>query len=134
MTGRHQVLSVRRGFWELVAAGVSVEQASSAVGVSATCGLKWFRKVGGVNPRLQQPSGLVRPRLSADEREQIMIGTACGESIRSIARRVGRHPTTIMREIATNGAARGLGGRYRALHRFGANRGGWDAKSGYSAR
>ena len=40
----------------------------------------------------------------------------------------------MMREIANNGAARGLTGRYRALHRFGANRGGWDAKSGYSAR
>jgi transposase, IS30 family len=63
-----------------------------------------------------------------------MIGTARGESIRSIACRLGRNPTTIMREIANNGAARGLTGRYRALHRFGAKRGGWDAKSGYSAR
>jgi IS30 family transposase len=63
-----------------------------------------------------------------------MIGTACGESIRSIARRLNRNPTTVMREIANNGAAWGRTGRYRALHRFGANRGGWDAKSGYSAR
>jgi IS30 family transposase len=63
-----------------------------------------------------------------------MIGTAGGESIRSIACRLGRAPSTIMREIANNGAAQGLTGRYRALHRFGANRGGWDAKSGYSAR
>jgi len=31
-----------------------------------------------------------------------MIGTACGESIRSIARRLGRNPSTVMREIANN--------------------------------
>jgi IS30 family transposase len=72
--------------------------------------------------------------LSADEREQIMIGTAQGESIRSIARRLSRAPSTIMREIANNGAARGRIGRYRAWYRFGARRAGWDAKSGYSAR
>jgi len=134
MTGQPQGLSVQRRFWELIAAGLMSEDAGVAVGVSATCGSKWFRRFGGVNPGLQQPRGQVRPRLSADEREQIMIGTAGGESIRSIARRLGRNPTTIMREIANNGAARGLSGRYRALHRFGANRGGWDAKSGYSAR
>jgi transposase, IS30 family len=134
MTGQHQVLSVQRGFWELIARGMSSEDAGVAVGVSATCGGKWFRRFGGVNPRWPEPRGQRRPRLSPDEREQIMIGTAQGGSIRSIARRLGRNPTTIMREIATNGAARGHSGRYRTLYRFGANRGGWDAKSGYSAR
>nr|WP_231639847.1 IS30 family transposase [Mycobacterium sp. Marseille-P9652] len=96
--------------------------------------MAWFRTFGGVNPGVQQSRGQARPRLSAEEREQIMIGTAQGESIRSMARRLGRAPSTIMRDIAHNGAGRGLTGRYRALHRFGANRGGWDAKSGYSAR
>src|SRR6516225_1348594 len=134
MRGQPHVLSVRRRFWELIAAGLSSDEAGAAVGVSVRCARKWFRKLGGVNPRLQQPGGPIRPRLSAEERELIMIGTACGESIRSIARRLGRNPSTMMREIANNGAARGLTGRYRALHRFGANRGGWDAKSGYSAR
>jgi IS30 family transposase len=134
MTGQPQVLSVQRRFWELIADGWSSEDAGVAVGVSATCGGKWFRRFGGVNPRMQEPQGQKRPRLSADEREQIMIGTAQGESIRSIADRLGRAPSTIMREIANNGVARNRTGRYRALHRFGANRGGWDAKSGYSAR
>jgi transposase, IS30 family len=134
MTGQPQVLSVQRRFWELIADGWSSEDAGVAVGVSVTCGGKWFRRFGGVNPRMQEPRGQKRPRLSADEREQIMIGSAQGESIRSIADRLGRAPSTIMREIANNGVARNRTGRYRALHRFGANRGGWDAKSGYSAR
>jgi len=60
-----------------------------------------------------------------------MIGTAVGESIRSMARRLGRAPSTVMREVANNGAGRG---RYRGKYRFGARRCGWDARSGYSAR
>jgi transposase, IS30 family len=63
-----------------------------------------------------------------------MVGVAQRESIRAIARRLGRAPSTIMREIAINGASRQCRGRYRALHRFGVHRGGWDARSGYSAR
>ena len=60
-----------------------------------------------------------------------MIGAAQGESERSIARRLGRSHTTIMRELDKNGRCREAPGRYRARHRFGADRGGWDAKSGY---
>jgi transposase, IS30 family len=132
--GQPQVLSVQRRFWELIAAGWSSEDAAVAVGVSATCGGKWFRRFGGVNPQMQEPQGQKRPRLSADEREQIMIGTSQGESIRSIAGRLERAPSTIMREIANNGVARGATGRYRAKYRFGACQRGCDAKSGYSAR
>lgn len=131
---RHWTLmSVQRQFWVLVAEGLSTDDAARAVGVSETCGLEWFRRFGGVNPKFSEPRGRVRPRLSIDEREEIMVGTGRGESIRSIARRLGRAPSTIMREIANNGRTRMAPGRYRALHRFGANRGGWDARSGYSA-
>lgn len=134
MTGVPQLLSVQRRYWELIAAGVSSEDAGVAVGVSPTCGSTWFRRFGGVNPRWLAPQGQKRPRLSADEREQIMIGTAQGESIRSMAARLGRAPSTVMREIAHHGVMRGYVGRYRGRYRFGARRAGWDAKSGYSAR
>ena len=98
---RHwSLVSVQRRFWDLVAAGRSTEDAAAMVGVSATCGLEWFRKFGGVNPRMQVAQGVRRPRLSLLERERIMIGTSRGESIRSIARGVGRAPSTVMREIA----------------------------------
>ena len=49
-------------------------------------------------------------RLSLTEREEISRGLAGGESLRSIARRLGRSPSTISREVATNGGRR----RYRA--------------------
>ena len=127
------LVSIQRRFWELVAVGVPPSAAGPAVGVSGSCGLAWFRRFGGVRPQLSMCGGRVRPRLSVGEREEIMIGTAQGESIRSMARRLRRSPSTIMREIDRNGLCHGAMGRYRALHRFGANRGGWDAKSGYRA-
>ena len=49
-------------------------------------------------------------RLSLAEREEISRGLAGGESLRSIARRLGRAPSTVSREVAANGGAR----RYRA--------------------
>src|SRR5262245_44577641 len=39
-------------------------------------------------------------RLSDADREQIGLGRAAGESLRSIAARLGRHPSTISREVA----------------------------------
>ena len=50
-------------------------------------------------------------RLSLCEREEISRGLAGGESLRSIAMRLGRAPSTIAREVVTNGGRR----RYRAL-------------------
>jgi IS30 family transposase len=49
-------------------------------------------------------------RLSLTEREEISRGLAGGESLRSIARRLSRSPSTISREVAANGGRR----RYRA--------------------
>ena len=49
-------------------------------------------------------------RLSLTEREEISRGLAGGESLRSIARRLTRSPSTISREVAANGGR----GRYRA--------------------
>src|ERR1035437_3399398 len=51
------------------------------------------------------------PDRSFDEREEIALGRAGGESIRFISRRLGRSPSTISREFARNSDARGA---YRA--------------------
>jgi IS30 family transposase len=49
-------------------------------------------------------------RLSLVEREEISRGLAAGESLRVIAARLGRSPSTVSREVAANGGRR----RYRA--------------------
>ena len=48
-------------------------------------------------------------RLSAEEREDIMIGLRRGESMTSIAGRLGRAPSTVTREVAANGGVEHYG-------------------------
>jgi IS30 family transposase len=48
-------------------------------------------------------------RLSAEDREEILLGLARGESMSAIARSLGRAPSTITREVAVNGGARRYG-------------------------
>jgi IS30 family transposase len=50
-------------------------------------------------------------RLSLAEREEISRGLVAGDSLRSIAGRLGRSPSTVSREVARHGGA----GRYRAV-------------------
>ena len=63
---------------------------------------------------LQRPAVAERVRsplrLSLAEREEISRGLAVGESLRSIAARLRRAPSTVTREVHANGGAR----RYRA--------------------
>jgi transposase, IS30 family len=54
---------------------------------------------------------LMAARLSPAEREEIALGRAAGESVRSIARRLGRHPSTVSREVRPDER---YGQRYRA--------------------
>ena len=49
--------------------------------------------------------------LSFSEREEIAVGRAGGESVRAIARRLGRSPATVSRELRRNADRRG---EYRA--------------------
>ena len=57
-------------------------------------------------------------RLSSVEREEISRGIAGGESFRSIASRLGRSPSTVSREVKTNGGRC----RYRATKAHRASR------------
>jgi IS30 family transposase len=75
------------------------------------------RSSGAIFAHLK-PSGGIRPVprlrssrvLSIDDREEISRGLACGASLRSIAAKLHRAPSTISRELHRNGGHR----RYRA--------------------
>ncbi len=71
---------------------------------------------GGIRPAPRRRSRRV---LSFDEREEISRGVATGVSLRSIARSLGRAPSTVSRELKRNGGQR----RYRAAA---ADRQAWD--------
>lgn len=109
--------SVVDEFWRLVGDGLSPREAGVAVGVSQTAGYCWFAAVGGVKPQRVAPGPRTRPRLSLEEREEIALGIAAGESMNSIAVRLGRATSTISREIKNNSKG---AGRYRCRYRFGA--------------
>jgi IS30 family transposase len=125
---------VGRRFWELIVEGYSPVAAGQAVGVSKRTALGWFADAGGVKPSfVDETAPRSRPRLSLEEREEIQEGISRGEPIRSIARRLERAPSTVMREINRHGVYQGSG-RYRGRYRFGARwRGGWDPRPRYRA-
>ena len=105
--------AVQREFWRLIATGITTVEASQAVGVSSPVGIRWFRHAGGMAPlSLDEPSSRY---LSFLEREEIALLRAQQLGVREIARRIGRDPGTISRELRRNAATRGGKQEYRAL-------------------
>ncbi|HEY9376197.1 MAG TPA: IS30 family transposase [Jiangellaceae bacterium] len=103
---------VERRFWARIAEGRSSEDAALACGVSAPVGSRWFRHGGGMPPfSLVAPSGRY---LSFAEREELALLKARRLGVRQIARRLGRAPSTISRELRRNAATRGGVLDYRA--------------------
>jgi len=90
-----------------VRAGATHEGAATALGCSAKSVQRLLVKTGGVKPRSTPQSAL---RLSLPEREEISRGLLAGDSCRVIARRLGRAPSTVSRDVAAAGHRE----RYRA--------------------
>lgn len=99
-------------FWRQIATGITSEKAAEAVGVSQAVGSRWFRHRGGM-PLFMSKSVSGR-YLSFAEREEIGILRAQDIGVREIARRIGRSPSTVSRELTRNAATRGGVLEYRA--------------------
>jgi IS30 family transposase len=99
-------------FWAAIARGVKTDVAAEEAGVSEPVGYRWFRHAGGVNPRL--PVTVSGRYLSFTEREDIAIWHAQHISAREIARRLGRDPSTISRELRRGASSRSAQAEYRA--------------------
>ncbi|MGK4579582.1 IS30 family transposase [Kitasatospora sp. HPMI-4] len=95
---------VERAFWLKIAEGLTSEDAALACGVSGPVGSRWFRDRGGM-PSIQL-SPLSGRYLSFAEREEIALLRAQDTGVREIARRLGRSPSTISRELRRNVATR----------------------------
>jgi transposase len=103
---------VERLFWHQIAKGLSSEEAALVVGVSQAAGSRWFRERGGMPTFML--ARLCGRYLCFEEREEIALLRAQGAGVREIARRVGRSPSTISRELRRNAATRGGQVDYRA--------------------
>jgi transposase, IS30 family len=96
-------------FWAAIARGEFITDAAAQVGTYRVRGARWLRAEGGVRPR--RGRDLKGRCLTFAEREEIAVARAGGESMRAIARRLGRSPSTISRELSRN---TGRAGCYRA--------------------
>lgn len=93
--------AVLREFWLSIRRGAATEQAAAALGYTRRTGTRWFGQAGGVVPAyVTAQRG--RRNLTFDEREEIFAGVERGDSIRLIARSLGRAPSTVQRELRLN--------------------------------
>jgi transposase, IS30 family len=95
---------------ERVCAGQSQREICRVMGCSKMLVTRVLRAAGGAPSRRSRRRPRASLRLSLTEREEIRAGIAAGDSFRAIARRIGRAPSTVSREV---GGVAGRG-RYRA--------------------
>jgi len=84
----------------LVWGGATFETAAAAVGCSTKSIQRFLALSGGLKRRVKERSPL---RLSLAEREELSRGLVAGDSLRRIARRLGRAPSTISRDVSWSG-------------------------------
>lgn len=85
----------------LIWSGETFETAATAVGCSTKSIQRFVALSGGLKRRIKERSAL---RLSLADREELSRGLVAGDSLRTIATRLGRAPSTISREVAWNGS------------------------------
>lgn len=95
-----------------MATAITSEAAADLVGVTQAVGSRWFRHGDGIAPiDLNAATGRY---LSFAEREEIALLRVQGGGVRSIARHIGRSPSTVSRELKRNAATRCGKLEYRA--------------------
>jgi IS30 family transposase len=104
----------RRLFWQSIAEGHSTEKSAKTAGISPAVGGRWFRHAGGM-PDIDLKKVTTQRYLRLAEREEIALLNAKGESVREIARQIGRAASTVSRELRRNAATRSGYVEYRAL-------------------
>lgn len=90
--------------WAHWARGQTAAQISDLLGCHDST-VSWvIGRAGGLRP---QPRSRAARTLTLAEREEISRGLAAGDGVRALARRLGRAPSTISREIKRNRAPNG---------------------------
>src|SRR5688500_9076193 len=109
-----QVPEAVQPFWAALQRDEFISDAAVEAGTYRKQGTRWVAACGGVRPR--RGRGLKGRCLSFSEREEIALARAGGETIRVIARRLGRAPSTVSRELRRNADRRDGGYRATTAH------------------
>lgn len=114
---RHGLTTAQvEGLWDRWRRGDTLSEIARALDKHAASIFAVLRARGGIAPVARSRA----PRhLSCSDREEVSRGLAAGDTIRAIAKRLDRLPSTICREIQRNGGR----GRYRAVR---AEESAWD--------
>ena len=89
--------------WERWKKGEGLKSIGRALGKPSSCIFAHIRPSGGIVPAARRRSRLA---LTLAEREEISRGLVADRSVRSMARALGRSPSTVSREIGRNGGSR----------------------------
>lgn len=108
--GRKRRLGIEDEYWALIAAGIGTVEACKLVGVGRKTGYRWRHERGGLPPLRRREGEVSNRYLSLLERQRIASLRRQKLSMREIARRLGRSPSTISRELRRNVAGHDVGG------------------------
>jgi IS30 family transposase len=100
--GRKRQLEVEAEYWQLLKAGVGTVAACRLVGITRKTGYRWRAENGGIPPVRLAETARTSRYLSLLERQRIATLHGQGHGVREIARRLGRSPSTISRELRRN--------------------------------
>ena len=106
----------RQELWDRYQRGESLNAIARALAKTSSSIYDHLKPTGGIRPVPRKRSRLA---LTLVEREEISRGLVAQQSIRAIARALGRAPSTVSREIRRNGGST----RYRAVE---SDKSAWD--------
>lgn len=98
--GRKRDLDREIRYWEMIDNGIGTVEACRRVGVTRKTGYRWRAEMGGVIAK--KPNVSSGWYLSLFKRQRIASWHDRGASVREIARRIGRSPSTVSRELRRN--------------------------------
>lgn len=100
--GRKRQLELEDEYWKLILAGVGTAEACRQVGIGRKTGYRWRAERGGIPPARVAEGSRSSRYLSLLERQRIATLRERGHGVREIARRLGREPSTVSRELKRN--------------------------------
>ncbi|MFF2255129.1 IS30 family transposase [Streptomyces sp. NPDC058142] len=111
--GRKRRLELEAEYWRLLAAGMGSVEACRQLGIGRKTGYRWRSENGGLPPDYLPESARSSRYLSLLERRRVASLRERGLTVREIAHRLGRAPSTVSRELRRNSRPHDYG-RYDA--------------------